>query len=261
MSSISNACRSEVTNGASCCMNLLLTDTRYPLLTWKTKKEKKKKKLTFLLSLENVRRPIVNKSHPANLNTNWIKIQSLFVTKNSIPDFLPPSLTPPPPLRRLWCFSINFNGKFWKILSSRGVSPVADRHCCGYRTKKIVLFDRLFRKKKEKNYRFLPPFISANIFRRSFSSRFFFFLFNPLKSVNTFRVDGDNCLPDSRVRDARFPRSIKRNGQSKVRDGQREMDSATTMETTRGAYNQDMHLPCIQFVTISWRMIRVRAVR
>lgn len=116
-------------------------------------------------------------------------------------------------------------------------------------------------KKKEKNSRFLPPFISANIFRRSFSSRFFFFLFNPLKSVNTFRVDGDNCLPDSSVRDARFPRSIKRNGQSKVRDGQREMDSATTMETTRGAYNQDMHLPCIQFVTISWRMIRVRAVR
>lgn len=57
-------------------------------------------------------------------------------------------------------------------------------------------------KKKEKNSRFLPPFISANIFRRSFSSRFFFFLFNPLKSVNTFRVDGDNCLPDSGTRDS-----------------------------------------------------------
>lgn len=71
LSSISNACRSAVTNGASSCMNLLLTDTR-ALLTWK-----KKKKLTFLLSLENVRRPVVNKSHPANLNTNWIKIQSL----------------------------------------------------------------------------------------------------------------------------------------------------------------------------------------
>lgn len=37
LSSISNACRSAVTNGASSCMNLLLTDTR-PLLTWKKKK-------------------------------------------------------------------------------------------------------------------------------------------------------------------------------------------------------------------------------
>lgn len=54
-----------------------------------------------------------------------------------------------------------------------------------------------------------------------------------------------------------FPRSIW-SGQSKVRDGQRD-GFGDHDGTTRGAYNQDMHLPCIQFVTISWRMIRARA--